>query len=124
MARWPDVRGTFVEPILRDALERRLPDERLPGATYVGSYWTRKNDPQIDLVGADARTSPASVAFVGSIKWRERAPFDGADISQLAEKSALMPGVGAATPLVAISRTVIDPSVRALSLAITPGELM
>ena len=124
MARWPDVRGTFVEPILRDALERRLPDERLPGATYVGSYWTRKNDPQIDLVGADARTSPASVAFVGSIKWRERAPFDGADISQLAEKSALMPGVGAATPLVAISRTGIDPSVRALSLAITPGELM
>ena len=85
MARWPDVRGTFVEPILRDALERRLPDERLPGATYVGSYWTRKNAPQIDLVGADARTSPASVAFVGSIKWRARAPFDGADISQLAE---------------------------------------
>ncbi len=124
MARWPDIRGTFVEPILRDALERRLPDERLPGATYVGSYWTRKNEPQIDLVGGDSRTSPASIAFVGSIKWRERAPFDGSDIAQLAQQSALVPGISPATPLVAISRTGIDPSVRGLTLALTPDELL
>lgn len=122
--RWPDARGSLVEPILRDAVERRLPDERLPDAAYVGSYWTRKNDPQIDLVGADAPRAPARVAFVGSIKWRENAPFDGADLAQLERTGALVPGVGATTPLVAISRSGIDPALRARALAITPEELL
>jgi AAA+ ATPase superfamily predicted ATPase len=123
LTRWPDVRGTFVEPILRDAFERTLPDDRLPGAAYVGSYWTRKNDPQIDLIGADKRAAPAAIAFVGSIKWRERAPFDDGDLQQLIQKGGLVPGVGPTTPLVAISRTGVDPSCHRLTLTITPDEL-
>jgi hypothetical protein len=124
MAQWPDVRGLLVEPILRDALERLLPDARLPGASYVGSYWTRTNDPEIDLIGADKRSAPANVAFVGSIKWRETAPFDSGDLEQLIKKSALVPGVGPATPLVAVSRRGVDRSARTLKVAFTPADLL
>ena len=70
LTAWPDFRGRTVEPIVRSAVERLLPDERLPGAEYVGSYWTRTNDPEVDLIGADKRLAPAKVAFAGSIKWR------------------------------------------------------
>lgn len=124
MAQWPDVRGRLVEPILRDALERLLPDARLPGASYVGSYWTRTNDPEIDLIGADRRSAPANVAFVGSIKWRETARFDSGDLEQLIRKSALVPGVGPATPLIAISRRGVDRSARKLKVALTPADLL
>jgi AAA+ ATPase superfamily predicted ATPase len=124
LAQWPDARGRFVEPIVRDALERHLPDERLRGAGYVRSYWTRTNDPEIDLIGGDRPKSPATIAFVGSIKWRETAPFDSGDLEQLIKKSAMVPGVGASTPLVAVSRSGIDGSARKLTLAISPSELV
>lgn len=124
LAHWPDVRGRFVEPIIRAALERLLPDGRLPGASYVGSYWTRTNDPEIDLIGADKRTSPATVAFAGSIKWRDTGPFDSADLEQLLEKSALVPGVDPSTPMVAVSRSGVDRSARKLHLVIAPEELV
>lgn len=124
IGQWPDVRGRFVEPIIRDALEAVLPDERLPGAAYVGSYWTRTNDPEVDLIGADQATSPATVAFAGSIKWREAAPFDSGDLERLIEKSALVPGVGPATALIAVSRRGIDRSARKLQVEITPEELV
>jgi len=122
--QWPDVRGRLVEPILRDALERLLPEARLPGASYVGSYWTRTNDPEIDLIGADKRSAPANVAFVGSVKWRETAPFDSGDLEQLIRKSALVPGVGPATPLIAISRRGVERSARKLTVAFTPADLL
>lgn len=124
LSQWADVRGRFVEPIIREALERLLPDGRLPGASYVGSYWTRTNDPEIDLIGADQRTSPAVVAFAGSIKWRDRAPFDSADLERLLTKSALVPGVGPLTPMVAVSRSGVDRSARKLHLGIAPEELV
>ncbi|MFG1805728.1 DUF234 domain-containing protein [Streptomyces sp. NPDC049040] len=42
-------RGRAVEPVLREALWR-LTDEQLPEGTHtVGGYWTRTNDPEIDL---------------------------------------------------------------------------
>ena len=124
IAQWPDVRGRLVEPILRDALEQLLPDTRVPGASYVGAYWTRTNDPEIDLIGADRRSAPANVAFAGSIKWRETAPFDSGDLEQLIRKSALVPGVGSATPLIAISRRGVDRSARKLTVAFTPADLL
>lgn len=124
LATWPSARGSFVEPIVRAALERQLPDERLPGAAYVGSYWTRRNEPQIDLVGADSPVAPARIGFVGSVKWRERAPFDGSDLGSLAVQSALVPGVGPNTRLVAISRAGIDPSVRMPLVSVTPDQLL
>ena len=124
LGQWSSVRGRFVEPIVRDALERLLPDERLAGAAYVGSYWTRTNDPEIDLIGADRRTSPAAVAFAGSIKWRDTTPFDSADLERLLTRSALVPGVGPSTPMVVVSRSGIDRSARRLHVAITPAKLV
>lgn len=124
LAQWPAVRGRFVEPVIRVALERLLPDSRLPGAGYVGSYWTRTNDPEIDLIGADRRRSPAAVAFAGSIKWRDTAAFESGDLEHLITKSALVPGVGPSTPLIAVSRSGIERSARKLSLAIAPSDLV
>lgn len=50
---WNSWRGRAVEPVVREAL-RRLPDGPLPAGTgAVGGYWTRNNDPEIDIVGAD-----------------------------------------------------------------------
>jgi uncharacterized protein len=36
-------RGRAVEPLLREALARRLPDTQLPAAPAIGAYWTRTN---------------------------------------------------------------------------------
>jgi AAA+ ATPase superfamily predicted ATPase len=124
MRRWPDARGRLVEPTIREALQRLLPREPFPDAHYVGSYWTRTGEPEIDLIGADRRDAPATVAFVGSIKWRETAPFDSGDLKQLIVKSAQVPGVGAATPLVAISRMGVDQSARKLTASFGPEELL
>ena len=124
IAAWPDFRGHAVEPIVRSAVERLLPDERLLGAEYVGSYWTRTNDPEVDLVGADKRLAPAKVAFAGSIKWRETAPFDSSDLERLITTSARVPGVGPATPLVVVSRRGVDRSARKLHLGLGPADLL
>ena len=45
------------------------------------------------------------VSFVGSIKWREKAPFDRADLAALARDAAAVPGYDAPTPLIAVSRS-------------------
>ncbi len=121
---WPTFRGRAVEPIVRSALERALPMPTFPGARYVGSYWTRTNDPELDLVGADKPAAPAAVSFAGSIKWRDRAPFDSADLEQLIVTAARVLGVGPTTPLVAVSRAGIDPSARRLSASFGPSELL
>lgn len=47
---------------------------QIGSARYVGGYWTRSNAVEVDLVGAAAPV-PEKVAFVGSIKWRERSGF-------------------------------------------------
>ncbi|HYM54882.1 MAG TPA: hypothetical protein VES97_05930, partial [Solirubrobacteraceae bacterium] len=96
-----------IEPLVRRSVERLLVDpnldSRLDGARYVGSYWTRNNEVEVDLVGADTRT-PARVAFIGSIKWRTRTPFRRTDARELAEHRAQVPGAGAAK-LVGVSRS-------------------
>ena len=114
-----------VEPIVRSAVERLLPDERLLGAEYVGSCWTRTNDPEVDLVGADKRVAPAKVAFAPpSIKWRETAPFDSSDLERLIATSARVAGVGPATPLVAVSRRGVQRSARKLYFGFGPADLL
>jgi hypothetical protein len=64
---------------VRESIFRMLPDKRFGEAQYVGGYWTRKGDVEVDLVGAEEKVRPRRVAFVGSIKWRERIPFGGRD---------------------------------------------
>lgn len=124
LAQWPDVRGRLVEPIIRVALERLLPDDRLPGTAHVGSYWNRKGDVEVDLVGADRPAAPTGVSFVGYINWRDRRPFASGDVAQLIEASVRVPGVGSTTPLVVVSRCGVDRSARKLSVAISATDLV
>ncbi len=105
--RWIDYRGRAVEPLVRRSIERLLPDERFGAARHVGSYWTRTNDVEVDLVGSTAPTAPADVAFVGSIKWRDQAPFTRDDLLELATHRARVPGADGSTPLVAVARTQV-----------------
>lgn len=106
-ASWSTWRGIAVEPVIREAL-RRISD-RLPGDTgAVGSYWTRTNDPEIDLVGADRVPVAQRITFVGSIKWRDNRPFDARDLSELIVHRSKMPGADQSTPLLVAARSGSD----------------
>lgn len=100
---WTSWRGSAIEPMVRESL--RLIIDRLPGDTQaIGGYWTRTNDPEIDLVGADAEPVAQRISFVGSIKWRENRPFDERDLARLITHRSKMPGAEQSTPMVAVAR--------------------
>lgn len=108
---WQTYIGRTIEPFVRASLER-MPQERLYGAHRVGAYWTRANDPEIDLVGLQ-ESAPPRVTFIGSIKWRANARFGLADTRALrlkglrqegAERGGV-PGTSSMTPLVGVSRS-------------------
>ena len=101
---WPSWRGRAVEPVVREALARTLPDERWPATEAVGGWWNRQNNPEIDLVGADREPTARKVHFLGSIKWHEKQPFSRRDYDALARDMLAVPGTTPATPLVAVSR--------------------
>ncbi|MER7457559.1 DUF234 domain-containing protein [Micromonospora sp. NPDC126480] len=113
---WTSWRGRAVEPVVREAL-RRLPAGHLPeGTDVVGGYWTRSNDPEIDLVGADREPVARRVTFVGSVKWQEKRPFDTHDLRRLLVHRSRLPGADDDVPLVAVSRSgVAADGVRAVS---------
>ncbi|MDR8408608.1 ATP-binding protein [Nonomuraea sp. 3-1Str] len=116
---WTAWRGAAVEPVVRESLRRMdgLPE----GTGAIGGYWTRSNDPEIDLVGADREPVAKEVTMVGSIKWLESRPFDHHDLSELIVHRSRMPGAGTSTPLYAVSRSGCDvEGVR----HITPEELL
>ncbi|MFI9455726.1 ATP-binding protein [Amycolatopsis sp. NPDC052450] len=121
---WTSWRGRAVEPVIRTGLARLLPDERVPGAEYVGGWWNRQNNPEIDLVGAD-RERPAAtrIAFTGSVKWLENDLFGKRELESLIAGSMSIPGRDHTTPLVAVSRAGIE---EGLPLAATfgPDELI
>lgn len=94
-------RGRAVEPVVRTALERLLPDDAWPRVARVGGWWPRTNTPEIDLVGADAAPA-AQVSFVGTIKWRADGPITPAEVGRLATDALAVPGVGVGTQLVAV----------------------
>lgn len=101
---WPDFRGRAVEPLIRASLERIAPDDDLLSETgVIGGYWTRNGTVEVDLVGADRWPGARQVTMVGSVKWREQAPFTRRDLSDLAARRAQVPGAGDAA-LVAVSR--------------------
>ena len=103
-ASWPDWRGRAIEPVVRESL-RRLPEDVLPpGTNAIGGYWTRTNDPEIDLVGADRQPIAKRITLVGSIKWLERDKFDSRDLARLMLHRAQLPGADESTPVFAVSR--------------------
>jgi len=99
-------RGRAIEPVVRESLLRLLHDDAdFADVTAVGGYWTRSNDVEVDLVGADRGPIAKRIAFVGSIKWLERAPFDQSDLARLLQHRSRIPGADDHTPLVAVSRS-------------------
>lgn len=103
-AQWPSWRGRAIEPVVRRGLERMA--SPIP-VGVVGGYWTRSNNPEIDVVIADRRPARKILA-VGSIKWHDDAAFAQADLARLIVHRELLPGATASTPLIAVSRNGVS----------------
>ncbi|WP_239406183.1 DUF234 domain-containing protein [Frankia sp. Cj3] len=120
-ASWAAWRGRAIEPVIRDALHR-LPAGVLPDDTNViGGYWTRTNDPEIDIVGADREPIAKKITMVGSIKWQDNHAFDVHDLARLAHHRSRLPGADDATPLLAVTRAS---TATAGILALGPDDLL
>ncbi|WP_322778524.1 ATP-binding protein [Frankia sp. Cas4] len=118
---WAIWRGRAIEPVIRDALHR-LPAGVLPDETNViGGYWTRTNDPEIDIVGADREPIAKRITMVGSIKWQNNHAFDVHDLARLAHHRSQLPGADDSTPLLAVTRTS---TATAGILALGPNDLL
>lgn len=122
-ASWSTYRGRAIEPIVIDAIERRLPDSRLPDASHVGGFWTRNGSAEVDLVGGDTKPVAKTIAFVGSIKWRSTGRFTRADTATLAEQRSAVPGADSRTPLVGVSRNGFEGS-SDLDVELGPEDLL
>jgi AAA+ ATPase superfamily predicted ATPase len=118
--RWESWRGHAIEPLLRESLARLLPAAGLPAAPVVGGYWTRSNDVEIDIVGADREPVARRLFFLGSIKWRERAPFDDRDLAALHRQMSRV--TDEPVPLIAVSRTGARTS--GLAAGFGPADLL
>ncbi|TYB59841.1 ATP-binding protein [Nonomuraea sp. PA05] len=100
---WTAWRGAAVEPLIRESLRRV---DGLPENTgAIGGFWTRTNNPEIDLIGADREPVAKKITFAGSVKWLENRPFDHHDLSELIVHRSRMPGADTSTPLYAVARS-------------------
>lgn len=102
---WTSWRGRAVEPVVREALMRGAGSHLVDDWAVWGGFWTRSNDPEIDLVGADRQPVAGTVLAVGSVKWHERRPFDPRDAAVLVRHRAQLPGADDDTPMLAVSRS-------------------
>jgi hypothetical protein len=91
------------------------------GTEAIGGYWTRTNDPEIDLVGADRAPIAQRVTMVGSVKWLENKPFDARDHARLIVHRSQLPGADESTALMAVARSGC--TVRDLAI-LGPGDLL
>lgn len=122
VAGWKEYRGRAIEPLVRDCISRLLPDRRFGDAGHVGGYWTRDGAVEVDLVGTNRADHPSSVAFAGSIKWRERSAFGRRDLAALAALRSQIPGAGEDTQLIGVSRAGFDTT--GLSVDLGPADLV
>ena len=102
---WTSWRGRAIEPLLREALDRVLAEALLIEVGVVGGYWTRTNDPEIDIVIADRQPVARRILGVGSIKWLEQAPFGHRDFARLLVHRSQLPGATKDTPLIVVARS-------------------
>jgi hypothetical protein len=80
-----------------------LPAQGIPAAPAIGGYWTRSNDVEIDIVGADREPVAGELLFLGSVKWHQTAPFDDHDLVELQRHRDRV--TSEPLPLIAISRS-------------------
>ncbi|HZT17064.1 MAG TPA: ATP-binding protein [Gaiellaceae bacterium] len=105
---WLDYQGKAIEPVVQRGVECLLPDPRFGEAHFVGSFWTRDSQQEVDLVGGRERDEAGIVEFVGSIKWRDNKPFSRKDVAALHDHRGVVPGATSDTRLIAVSRTGFD----------------
>ena len=105
---WLDYQGRAIEPIIQRGTERLLPDPRFGDAQFVGSFWTRDNRIEVDLVGGRGDNEAEVVEFIGSIKWRDNKAFSRRDLAALTDHRPQVPGATGDTRLVAVSRQGFD----------------
>jgi AAA+ ATPase superfamily predicted ATPase len=103
---WSTYRGRAIGPLIRAALARLLPDSQLPFAEVIGGYWTRSNQVEIDVVGADRSPVASRLLFVGSVKWQDNSRFDRHDGAALMRQRAQL--TDDPIPVVAVSRNGFD----------------
>jgi AAA+ ATPase superfamily predicted ATPase len=119
---WSSWRGKAIEPVVHEALFRLAPDiPELADVVKVGSWWNRINNPEVDIVAArdvDGRR----VAAVGSVKWREKAPFSGADAAALRASRSSIPGAEDAA-LIAVCPAGVKPDA-AIDLHLSAAQLL
>ena len=120
LRRWTSWRGRAVEPVLREALARLLPAQGIAAAPAVGGYWTRSNDVEIDIVGADREPVARQLLFLGSVKWLETAPFDERDLVELQRHRDRV--TAEPVPLIAVSRSGIATS--RVDASFSPQDLL
>lgn len=97
--------GRAIEPLIRQAVQSMLPDQRFGDAQFVGSYWNRDGSVEIDLVAGHTPGGSDRIDFVGSIKWRSKAKLDESDVERLIAHREMLPGADADTLLVGVSPT-------------------
>ena len=117
---WATWRGRAVEPLIRESLARLLPAGGLPAAPAIGGYWTRGNEVEIDIVGADREPVAKRLLFLGSIKWLESSAFDQHDLLALQRHRDRV--TDEALPLLAVSRSGV--STTHLDAAFAPADLL
>lgn len=121
---WLTYRGLAIEPVVRHAVERMLPDERFGDAVHVGGFWTRNNSVEVDLVGGDQRPIAVKIGFLGSIKWRSSGRFLRTDASTLAAQRDSIPGASSpSTVLVGVSRSGFEPRA-AVDVRLGPRDIL
>jgi AAA+ ATPase superfamily predicted ATPase len=118
--RWPSWRGRVIEPLVRESLARLLPASGIPAAGVVGGFWTRTNEVEIDIVGADRGPVAKQLLFVGSIKWREGAQFDRHDLASLSAQRARL--TDEPLPMIAVVRS--GGAVDGVDAVFTPTDLL
>jgi hypothetical protein len=117
---WTSWRGRAIEPVLRDALARLLPAQGIPAAPALGGYWTRSNDVEIDIVGADREPVARYLLFLGSVKWLETAQFDDHDLVELQRHRDRV--TSEPVPLIAVSRS--GTATNRVDAAFSPEDLL
>ncbi len=118
---WTTWRGRAIEPLVREALMRRPPVPSLD-AGMVGGFWTRTNDPEIDVIGADGGPTASRIVYAGSIKWLDRQPLGERDIATLRAGLVQVPGASADTPIVAVARAGVKAT--GIAAALGPEDLL
>ena len=118
---WGTWRGRAIEPVVREALSRLSPISGLPRADTVGGFWTRNNNPEIDIIGADSGPVAKKIMYAGTIKWLDNGPVTQADMNELARSLASVTGASDSTPLMAVSRV---PVTAAGVISLGPDDLL